>query len=119
MQYRDIEIKIVRMAAPGGWKWTVAIDGKERNGSAADRETAIHVAKRYIDGRLGRRKPIASASGADPGGSDDACCSNDGYFVSTDARRSRRRSFRPDRGDTCTRDRASQPKVVPTTQKAR
>ena len=61
MQYRDIEIKIVRMAAPGGWKWTVAINGKERERSAADRETAIHVAKRYIDGRLGRRKPIALA----------------------------------------------------------
>jgi len=62
MQYRDIEIKIVRMAAPGGWKWTVAIDGKQRDGSAADRETAIHVAKRYIDGRSGRRKPIACAA---------------------------------------------------------
>ena len=35
---------------------------RERERSAADRETAIHVAKRYIDGRLGRRKPIASAS---------------------------------------------------------
>ena len=34
MQYRDIEIKIVRMAAPGGWKWTVAINGREREREA-------------------------------------------------------------------------------------
>ena len=58
MQYRDVEIKIFRMAAPGGWKWTVMIDGKERSGSNSDRETAIDLAKRFIDGRLGRRKPL-------------------------------------------------------------
>jgi hypothetical protein len=55
MQYRDVEIKIVRMGAPGGWKWTVTIDGKERSGSNSDREIAIDLAKRFIDGRLGRR----------------------------------------------------------------
>jgi hypothetical protein len=60
MQYRHVEIKIVRMAAPGGWKWTVTIDGKERSGSDLDRETAIDLAKRFIDGRLGRRKPFFS-----------------------------------------------------------
>jgi hypothetical protein len=52
MQYRDVEIKLVRMAAPGGWKWTVTINGKERSGSNWDRETAIRLAKRFIDGRL-------------------------------------------------------------------
>jgi hypothetical protein len=55
MQYRDVEIKIIRMGAPGGWKWTVTIDGKERSGSNSDREIAIDLAKRFIDGRLGRR----------------------------------------------------------------
>jgi hypothetical protein len=62
MQYRDIEIRVVRMGAPGGWKWTVTMNGKEKNGSGSDREAAIRSAKRFIDGRLGRPgKPIASA----------------------------------------------------------
>jgi hypothetical protein len=61
MQYRDVEIRIVRMGAPGGWKWTVTIDGKENGGNRRDRDEAIQYAKRFIDGRLGRRKPRFSA----------------------------------------------------------
>jgi hypothetical protein len=52
MLYRDFEMKIVRMGAPGGWKWAVTIDGKERSGSCGDREHAIELAKKFIDRRL-------------------------------------------------------------------
>jgi hypothetical protein len=61
MQYRGIDMKVVRMGAPGGWKWTVMIDGKEMSGSEADREKAIQLAKRFIDRRIGPYKPIFSA----------------------------------------------------------
>jgi hypothetical protein len=36
VQYQDIEIKFLRMGAPGGWKWTVTINGKEKSGSGSD-----------------------------------------------------------------------------------
>ena len=61
MQYRDIEIKIVQMGAPGGWKWTVMIDEQEKSGSCPDREEAIQFAKKFIDRRLGPYKPLFSA----------------------------------------------------------
>jgi hypothetical protein len=53
MQYRDIEIRILRMAAPGGWKWTVAINGKEKSGICPEHEDATRLAKRFVDSRLG------------------------------------------------------------------
>jgi hypothetical protein len=58
MQYRGIDMKIVRMGAPGGWKWTVTVDGEERSGSCPDRENAIDLAKKFIDRRLGPYKSI-------------------------------------------------------------
>ena len=61
MQYRGIDMKIVRMGAPGGWKWTVTVDGEERSGSCEDREEAIAHAKKFIDRRLGPYKPLLSA----------------------------------------------------------
>jgi hypothetical protein len=68
MQYRDIEINIVRMSAPGGWKWTFTNDGKESSGSRPDREDAIQLAKKFIDGRLGRRKPRFDLLGSEQQG---------------------------------------------------
>jgi hypothetical protein len=66
MQYRGIEIKIVRMGAPGGgWKWTLTIDGKESSRIRPDREEAVDLAKRFIDDRLGRRKPRFGSLGPD------------------------------------------------------
>ena len=53
-------MKIVRMGAPGGWKWTVTVDGEERSGSCLDREEGIQLAKKFIDRRLGPSKPLFS-----------------------------------------------------------
>jgi hypothetical protein len=61
MQYRGIDMKILRMGAPGGWKWTVRVDGEERSGSCQDREDAIKLAKKFIDRRLGPYKPLLLA----------------------------------------------------------
>jgi hypothetical protein len=55
LQYRNIEIRIVRMAPPGGWKWTVTINDKQWNGHRRDREDAILSAERFIDRRLSCR----------------------------------------------------------------
>jgi hypothetical protein len=60
MQYRNIEIMIARMAAPGGWKWTVSINDKQWSGHRRDRENAILSAERFIDRRLSCQKPSPS-----------------------------------------------------------
>ena len=45
MQYRGIDMKIVRMGAPGGWKWTVTVDGEENSGNCPNRIEAVRLAK--------------------------------------------------------------------------
>jgi hypothetical protein len=62
-QYRNIEIMIVPMGAPGGWKWTVTINGKQWSGHRRDREDAILSAERFIDRRLSW--PIVSETNPD------------------------------------------------------
>ncbi|MBR0695818.1 hypothetical protein [Bradyrhizobium lablabi] len=49
MEYRGIEYTVVRKISPNGWRWTVKCDHKDKVGTAFDRESAIHSAKKFID----------------------------------------------------------------------
>jgi hypothetical protein len=57
MEYRGVQYSVVRTITKG-WRWSVKRDHHDKVGTSTDRETAISLARRFIDTLLkSRAKP--------------------------------------------------------------